>query len=557
MVFGFLALRRKPTASPATANRSAGQPAKTFRTTGPQQGLQDRAAAMETPYAYATLLLVGVGAVPEVSALADLRCWLRDVALLPDSVLNQLDLANGAAGQNPWAIQVPVRTDAGKMENQQGGNSGCLTVHLIDAPVLQLPLQLRMHHYHHSSRKRQRSSGSAADVAEAAATTRAAVVLTSTLLLDRPVPQGSSKVTLQMANQLLNATQRAVVSEALNRLIAEKSDAGRLHELKARRVWWTVLRDRFDGFVADFRASSAPSTTVRLTALQRHRDPHAICADDPCQQRLKFPIWLHTACPQESGMLLLQPETPLCRSNYLTALLHAMKNQLLYDALAGTIHEAAILRGMVAEAAADCFWAAADFFTADARGGRQQEAQAEEVGESTWKNSVVWIGSTPALGRLISQAHDASPQDLWAAGTLHVLESAPRTWVGRGRLRFAPPLDSVCCGDSLMIVLCFAGPDRWAYTTLQRAAPTPFCRVRCGSSWAKFAGQLPTAPQGSLRAMSPCQTLTWRCARRCSSSCWGGTAWRTCSRGISWTSWMTSSSKRSVACAGALPTSTS
>ena len=107
-------------------------------------------------------------------------------------VLTSLGLAARAVGRNPWAVQVPTRLDAGKAENPRGADSGCLTVLLIDAPVLQVPLADQTHHFHES---RKRGVDSAAPTA--AVCTRVVVLLNGEgRLLDRPPlgPGDSSKV---------------------------------------------------------------------------------------------------------------------------------------------------------------------------------------------------------------------------------------------------------------------------------------------------------------------------------------------------------------------------
>ena len=146
----------------------------------------------------ATILLVGVAETPVEEELEDLHSWLRGAAKVPDEVLTSLGLAARAVGRNPWAVQVPMRLDAGKAENPRGADSGCLTVLLIDAPVLQVPLANQTHHFHAS---RKRGAGSAAPTA--AVCTRVAVLLSGEgRLLDRPLlGQGdSSKVPLERAS---------------------------------------------------------------------------------------------------------------------------------------------------------------------------------------------------------------------------------------------------------------------------------------------------------------------------------------------------------------------
>ena len=204
---------------------------------------------------------------------------------------------------------------------------------------------------------------------------------------------------------------------------------------------------------------------TRVQTLQRHAAAFRITPGDPCAQGLHFHDWLTTACDYTSGYLLLRPEAKLCAANYVRALFHMLKHELLANLRQAPVYQSGILRGVVPKRMRDCFWVAGTL-CADAE-------RSDDTSENTWRNWVVWMNDTETVKKHVSNPK-ADADTFWESGKLHVLTSAPRTWSGRSRILLAPKVSEAFGEDCAMILLQFVGAERWAYTTLRRISREPF-----------------------------------------------------------------------------------
>ena len=67
----------------------------------------------------ATLVLVGVGAVPSIHDLNNFNEWLRGVAPVPPDVLNVWPMLPATRRPNPWSIQIQTRVQSEKAASQK------------------------------------------------------------------------------------------------------------------------------------------------------------------------------------------------------------------------------------------------------------------------------------------------------------------------------------------------------------------------------------------------------------------------------------------------------
>ena len=160
----------------------------------------------------------------------------------------------------------------------------------------------------------------------------------------------------------------------------------------------------------------------------------------------------------------------------------------------------------------------------------------------TW---AVWISSTTRVNELLRLG--VPGDEFWEAGRLHVLSSAPRTWVGRARLKVAPKVDQEQGEDCIMLVLRFVGAERWAYNTLRYVSQSPCMRgpLRLLLAQAEVeaddvGGTNPDAASSSdptaNRSAGQPTLFNCCCPNRVLQSCW------LCCHRTSPTTWMLSSS---------------
>lgn len=230
------------------------------------------------------------------------------------------------------------------------------------------------------------------------------------------------------------------------------------------------------------QADRPPST--RILALH-WTNPKDLAASDCCREGSDPGRWLTDSCDPRSGIWMLRPGLPVPAADWKPTVLHALKARLLNELLNQTAVPAhRVLRGNVSTKMPDGFW-----FSCSAAEVPHMTDQ------GTWRHCLMWRITIHQLRSLPDQT---TPQGIWQAGTLHILTRAPRTQGGSGRIIFAPPATDF--GETLVLVLEYAGPAICAYTTLRAKAAQLGCPVRAALDLTELPEDV-APPTNTLRAV--------------------------------------------------------
>ena len=107
---------------------------------------------------------------------------------------------------------------------------------------------------------------------------------------------------------------------------------------------------------------------------------------------------------------------------------------------------------------ADVFWLSRSAI----RGDAVPPVSATDPG--TWRHCLLWRITVHHLRALSTSS---TPADIWQAGTLHLALHAPLSRSGASRITFKPAADDF--GETMLLVLDYAGPTVTTFTTLRHA----------------------------------------------------------------------------------------
>ena len=218
-----------------------------------------------------------------------------------------------------------------------------------------------------------------------------------------------------------------------------------------------------------------------------------------CVTAEKFPMWLHRDCGQ--GIFHVTGSTVFDSGPQMVATIqHSLKFQVLSLCRTCPVAPTAILRGVISQD---------DMDTLRVAGAAETTHSDWEAWDSTDKHKVLWLIQTRVLlqhaggkglgkgkgtdkgkstgkglgqgtgknngtnmgkGKGTESLDETLLQYLWAAGSLHLAVSAPRTSGGRWKIRFAPDAPPEFAGEVTCFVLDWVGNHAFYHECMRRVS---------------------------------------------------------------------------------------
>ena len=204
--------------------------------------------------------------------------------------------------------------------------------------------------------------------------------------------------------------------------------------------------------IALTRKTDTQSTTILP---QFWSKPCELPENDSCNIHLAPGPWLAHCCAHGCGIWVLRPGLKIPEATWVATVVHALKAKLLTSLVAQrAVPRHRMMRGHISPKMSNVFWVSCS-------AGITELPQADAA-DSTWRFCMMWRISIHQLRALPAESNAT---EVWGAGTLHILERAPRTLGGRGRMTFSPAAEDF--GETLVLVLDYAGPAITAFMTLR------------------------------------------------------------------------------------------
>ena len=258
---------------------------------------------------------------------------------------------------------------------------------------------------------------------------------------------------------------------------------------------------------------AAPGRGLRML----HSPAAVVATKCLCSKLARFPTWLHYEC-SGSGSFLVTPNTKFgAESELIPAVMHSMKCELLSHIRCHPVSPKNILRGVISETNADVLRIASNATAFSSVGTTPENIDHG----ATDKHKIIWLVATPfarCLTRVLrrdggkgkrkgqttdkdntwrsttsentgnaletdltalfdalvntSECFGSGVHRLWEYGSLHIATSAPKSQVGRWKLRFSPPMLGPHFGDFICIIMDWVGNYFFYHECLRKAATT-------------------------------------------------------------------------------------
>ena len=262
------------------------------------------------------------------------------------------------------------------------------------------------------------------------------------------------------ALECLEAAQRSAVLFMMSKAVLLKcsmldsTPVTTVPALKSHKRNWQKLRALLHTMEESSRGRPTTASTMMLPLVWAN--PQDLPSTDSCVTHTSPGVWLNQCCV-DGGVWNMRPDLDVPAATWVPAVLHTLKARVLTSIVTQrAVSPHRMLRGHINPKMANVFWVSCSAITGEVPQGAPGH-------EETWRHCLIWkIG----IHQLRSLPADCSATAVWQAGTVHVLESAPRTRGGRGRMTFSPASDD--CGETLVLVLDYAGPAITTFMTLRR-----------------------------------------------------------------------------------------
>ena len=245
------------------------------------------------------------------------------------------------------------------------------------------------------------------------------------LVLPFPPTREGWPLPFRAALACLDDDQRSVVLFVMGRAVIHKCSIldtipSTSNALKAHKRPWRKLQALLQ--TMDVSSRGCPTTfSTKLLPLE-WANPKDLPSIDSCVAHRSPGAWMNQCCA-DGGIWNIRPDLEVPAGMWVPAVLHILKARVLASIAAQrAVSPHRMLRGHINPKMPNVFWVSCSAITVDDPQGASGHAE-------TWCHCLIWkIG----IHRRCSLPGDCEATGVWQAGTVRVLESAPRTLGGAG-----------------------------------------------------------------------------------------------------------------------------